>query len=129
VTRRYHSTASLFEASTGFSRAVRARDRILVSGTAPVEPNGQSTPGGAEAQAQRCLQIIVDAVTALGGRPEDVAGTRMLLSDPADAEAIGRAHQAVLGHVRAAATMVAGAILFRPAWQVEIEAEAIVADA
>ena len=126
--RTTHSSGSPFESSIVFSRAVRVGNRILVSGTAPVEPDGSSTAGDAEAQARRCLTIIVQAVEALGGTAADVVRTRMFLTDAADAEAVGRAHGAVFGAIRPAATMVAGAMLLRPEWRVEIEAEAEVAD-
>jgi enamine deaminase RidA (YjgF/YER057c/UK114 family) len=127
--RTTHSSGSPFEASIGFSRAVRVGTRILVSGTAPVEPDGSSTPGDAEAQANRCLTVIVDAVKALGGTKADVVRTRVFLVDPADAAAVGRAHGRVFGEVRPASTMVAGAVLLRSEWRVEIEAEAEVSDA
>ena len=122
------SSGSPFEASIGFSRAVRVGDRILVSGTAPVEADGSSTPGDAEAQAARCLQVIVDAVETLGGTAADIVRTRMFLVNPADGAAVGRAHGRVFGDIRPASTMVAGAVLLRPEWLVEIEAEAIVGD-
>ncbi len=127
--RTTHSSGSPFEASIGFSRAVRIGTRILVSGTAPVEPDGSSTPGDAEAQAARCLKIIVEAVEALGGTAADVVRTRMFLVDPADAAAVGRAHGKLFGSIRPASTMLAGAVLLRPEWRVEIEAEAEVSDA
>ena len=44
--------------------------------------------------------------------------------DPADADAVGRAHGKVFAAVRPASTMIAGAVLLRPEWRVEIEAEA-----
>jgi enamine deaminase RidA (YjgF/YER057c/UK114 family) len=122
--RKHHSSGSPFEASIGFSRAVRVGQRILVSGTAPVEPDGSSTPGDAEAQAHRCLAIILAAVEALGGRAADIVRTRVFLVSPEDAEAVGRAHGAVFGAIRPASTMIAGAVLLRPEWRVEIEAEA-----
>lgn len=122
------SSGSPFEASIGFSRAVRVGNRILVSGTAPVEPDGSSTPGDAEAQADRCLQILVAAVQALGGTAADIVRTRMFLVDPADAAAVGRAHGKIFGEIRPASTMVAGAVLLRPEWLIEIEAEAVVGD-
>ncbi len=125
--RTTHSSGSPFESSIGFSRAVRIGNRILVSGTAPVEPDGSSTPGDAAAQARRCLAIIVESVEALGGTAADVVRTRMFLTDPADAAAVGEAHGVVFGAIRPAATMVAGAVLLRPEWRVEIEAEAEVA--
>ena len=125
--RRHASSGSPFEATIGFSRAVRVGDRILVSGTAPVEPDGSSTTGGAGAQAARCLAIIVAAIEELGGSAADVVSTRMYLTDAADAEAIGRAHGAVFGNIRPASTMVVVAALLRPEWRVEIEAEAVLA--
>ncbi|MGF1549104.1 MAG: RidA family protein [Sphingomonadaceae bacterium] len=123
--REHISSASPYEAEVGFSRAVRVGDRILVSGTAPVEPDGSSTPGDAEAQAERCLAIIVQAIAELGGNAADIVRTRMFITDPADADAVGRAHGAVLGDIRPAATMVVVAALVRPEWKVEIEAEAV----
>ncbi len=39
--------SSPFEGLYGFSRAVRVGNRIMVSGTAPVEADGSSTPGDA----------------------------------------------------------------------------------
>ena len=126
TTRRKASSGSPFEATIGFSRAVRVGDRILVSGTAPVEPDGSSTPGDAEAQARRCFAIILAAIEQLGGSAADVVRTRMFITDSADAEAVGRAHGAVFREIRPAATMVVIAALLRPEWKVEIEAEAII---
>lgn len=117
-------SGSPYEASIGFCRALRSGNRIIVSGTAPVEPDGSSTPGDAEAQAERCLAIIVAAIEALGGSAEDVVRTRMFLTDAADADKVGRAHGRWFGDVRPASTMIAGAVLLRPEWRVEIEAEA-----
>lgn len=123
--RRRTSSGSPYEATIGFSRAVRVGDRILVSGTAPVEPDGTSTPGDAEAQADRCFDIVLAAIAELGGVPADVVRTRMYLTDPADAQAVGRAHARRFADVRPAATMVVVSALLRPEWRVEIEAEAM----
>jgi enamine deaminase RidA (YjgF/YER057c/UK114 family) len=127
--RRSASSGSPFESTIGFSRAVRVGERIMVSGTAPVEPDGSSTDGDAGAQATRCLAIIVAAIKELGGSAKDVVRTRMYLTDAADAEAVGAAHGAVFGDIRPASTMVVVAALLRPEWRVEIEAEALVGDA
>lgn len=122
--RERASSGSPFEASIGFSRAVRVGNRILVSGTAPVEDDGSSTDGDAEAQAERCLALIVRAIEQLGGSAEDVVRTRQYLVDAADADAVGRAHGRWFGDVRPASTMIVVAGLLRPEWRVEIEAEA-----
>jgi enamine deaminase RidA (YjgF/YER057c/UK114 family) len=123
--RQRASSGSPFEASIGFSRAIRAGNRIVVSGTAPVEADGSSTPGDAEAQAERCLAIIVAAIEQLGGGAEDVVRTRMYLTDPVDADAVGRAHGRWFGDIRPASTMIVVNALLRPEWRVEIEAEAV----
>ena len=124
--RRRHASGSPFEASIGFSRAIRAGTRILVSGTAPVEADGSSTRGDAEAQAERCCAVIAQAIAALGGSAADVVRTRMLLVDAGDADAVGRVHGRWFAEARPAATMVVVAGLLRPEWRVEIEAEAVV---
>ena len=124
--RRNHSSASPFEALYGYSRAVRVGDRIDVAGCAPIEPDGSSTPGDAGVQAARCLAIIDEALTALGGSVADVVRTRMYITDPADADLVGRAHGAIFGDIRPASTMLVIPALIRPEWKVEIEAEAII---
>jgi enamine deaminase RidA (YjgF/YER057c/UK114 family) len=123
--RQRISSGSPFEETVGFSRAVRFGDRVAVSGTAPIWPDGSCDPD-AEKQAARCLEIIGDALAEAGARLDDVIRTRMLITDTADAEAVGRAHSAVFGEIRPAATMVVAAALLDPRWKVEIEAEAVV---
>jgi enamine deaminase RidA (YjgF/YER057c/UK114 family) len=120
------SGTSPYEAAFGFSRAIRVGDRILVSGTAPVEPDGSSTPGDAAAQARRCFTIIIQAIEQLGGSANDVVRTRMYITDPADSAPVGAVHGELFADIRPAATMVVVAALLRDEWRVEIEAEALV---
>jgi enamine deaminase RidA (YjgF/YER057c/UK114 family) len=126
--RQRTTSGSPFEATFGFCRAVRVGDRIVVAGTGPVEPDGSTTPGGAAEQAARCLTIIVAAIEQLGGSAADVVRTRMLLTDPADQDAVGAVHARFFGAAPPAATMAGVAWLCRPEWRVEIEAEAVVGD-
>jgi enamine deaminase RidA (YjgF/YER057c/UK114 family) len=126
-TERLRTTSgSPYEAIFGFSRAVRDGNRIIVAGTGPVEPDGSTTPGGAAEQAARCCAIIVAAIEELGGSAGDVVRTRMLLTDPADQDAIGAVHAQYFGTASPAATMAGVAWLCRPEWRVEIEAEAVI---
>jgi enamine deaminase RidA (YjgF/YER057c/UK114 family) len=121
------SSGSPFESSVGFSRAVRVGDRVVVSGTAPIWPNGSCDPDP-ETQARRCLEIISTALSEAGATTEDVVRTRTYLTSPDHADAVGRVHGAVFGSVRPASTMVVVAGLLDPRWLVEIEAEAVVGD-
>jgi enamine deaminase RidA (YjgF/YER057c/UK114 family) len=123
--RKLVSSGSPYEPTIGFSRAVRVGDRVLVSGTAPVWADG-SCDADPEVQAARCLEIIVAALEEAGASARDVVRTRMFLTHPGDSDAVGRAHGAVFGAVRPAATMVVVSALLRPEWRVEIEAEAII---
>lgn len=116
-------SASSYASVIGFSRAIRVGDRVLVSGTGPILPDG-SCDDDAEAQARRCLDIVLDALKQLGASPADVVRTRMYITDAAFWEPVGRAHGAVFGDVQPAATMVVVAGLLDPRWKVEIEAEA-----
>lgn len=123
--RQLISSGSPFEPVIGFSRAVRVGDRVAVAGTAPIWPDGSCDPDP-EAQAARCLEIILAALAEAGAAPEHVVRTRMFLTSPDDGEAVGRAHGRVFGDIRPASTQVVVAALLRPEWKVEIEAEAII---
>ena len=122
--RQRISSGSPFEPVIGFSRAVRAGERVLVSGTAPIWPDGSCDPDP-ERQARRCLEIILAALREAGAGSEHVVRTRTYLISAADYEAVGRAHGAVFGEVRPASTMVVVAALLDARWKVEMEAEAI----
>ena len=126
--RRYASSASPYEGPIGFSRAIRAGDRILVSGTGPIWPDGSCDPD-VHAQALRCFKLGATALSELGGALRDVVRTRMYLLDAGDWEAVGRAHAAYFEAVRPAATMVVVAGLLDPRWRVEVELEAVTGSA
>jgi enamine deaminase RidA (YjgF/YER057c/UK114 family) len=110
----------------GYCRAVVVGDRVVVSGTAPSWPDGTVDPDP-EVQAARCLEIIAGALGEAGAALDDVVRTRVYLVDPADFDAVARAHGACFADIRPANTTVVVAALLNPAWKVEIEAEAILA--
>ncbi len=119
--RRRASSGSPFEPTIGFSRAIRAGDRVLVSGTGPVGAD-DADPA---TQMRRCIEIAEGALNELGATLEDVVRTRTYLTDAADWEAVGRVHGEAFGTARPAATMVVVKALLDPRWRVEIEAEAL----
>ena len=122
--RERFSSGSPWEDRFGYCRAIRVGDRVLVSGTAPIWPDGScdADPG---AQARRCLEIILNALREAGGGPEHVVRTRMFVTSAEVGEAVGRAHGEVFGDIRPASTMVVITGLLDPRFHVEIEAEAI----
>jgi enamine deaminase RidA (YjgF/YER057c/UK114 family) len=122
--RQRVSSGSPFEASIGFSRALRVDRRVLVAGTAPVWPDGSCDPDP-HVQARRCLEIILTALGEAGAEARHVVRTRMFITDATYGEAVGAVHGEIFGDVRPVATMVVAAALLDPRWKVEIEAEAV----
>ncbi|WP_233512386.1 Rid family hydrolase [Micromonospora deserti] len=80
--------------------------------------------GNAAAQTAQALRIALDALAEVGAQPAAVVRTRMYVTDRAYADEVGRAHHAVFGAVRPAATMVVVAGLLDPDQLVEVELEA-----
>jgi hypothetical protein len=121
--RRRIASGSPYEPVIGFSRAVRIGDRVLVSGTGPVMPDG-SCPVSTHDQARRCWEIVLAALAEAGASVADVVRTRTLLTPAADAEGAMAAHGEVFADVRPASTMLVIHSLLDERWTVEVEAEA-----
>lgn len=115
-----------WEKKVGYCRAVKAGPHIAVTGTAPVDDEGEVfAPGDAFAQAQRCFVLIERALHDLGATKEHIIRTRMFVTDIAQWEAFGRAHRAFFeGDAVPAATMVEIKQLIDPRMLIEIEADA-----
>ncbi|HXT22717.1 MAG TPA: RidA family protein [Thermoanaerobaculia bacterium] len=116
-------SGSPYEQRYGFCRALRRGRRIEVAGTAPIPRPGEPLAADAYRQMLRCGEIAAEALAKLGARPQDVVRTRMFITDPADADEVGRAHREVFGAAEPVATMVVTRLL-DPGWKVELEVEA-----
>jgi aryl-alcohol dehydrogenase-like predicted oxidoreductase/enamine deaminase RidA (YjgF/YER057c/UK114 family) len=120
------SSGSVWEPIAGYSRAVRVKDTIGVSGTTATHGRDRCVaPGDAGAQTTYILDKIAASIGALGGRMEDVVRTRVYLRDISKWEPVSRAHGRVFGGIRPANTMLAAGDLIGD-YEVEIEAEAVV---
>jgi enamine deaminase RidA (YjgF/YER057c/UK114 family) len=128
TTRSRASSGSPYEGSVGFSRAVRVGQHIAVSGTAPINADGHVSVDPAS-QARRCWEIALAALAELGGRPEDVIRTRHFITDDDVVDAVSSVHGEIFGAIHPASTMVLVAGLVDHRWKVEVELDAIVADA
>ena len=118
-------SGSPYERLYGFSRGLRRGTRVEVAGTAPIPPKGESVAPTAYDQMLRCGEIAIRALEQLGSSADEVVRTRMYITDPADADEVGRAHGELFGLARPVATMVVVAGLLDPAWKVELEVEAV----
>ena len=123
------STGSVWEPIAGYSRAVRIRDMIFVSGTTATHSSNRCVaPRDAGAQATYILDKIAASLKAAGGRIEDVVRTRVYLRNASEWEPVSRAHGRVFGNILPANTLIEAGNLIGD-YAVEIEADAIVDEA
>jgi len=116
-----------WESKVGYCRALRAGDRIYVTGTAAVDEDGRPyAPGDAYAQTRRCFEIIQRALQALGADLSDVVRTRMFVTDISRWQEVGRAHGELFAGHPPATTMVEVSALIDPEMLIEIEADAVI---
>lgn len=113
------SSESEFEATVGYSRAVRVGPYVAVSGT--------TAPGDTIAdQTREALRRIETALLRSGASMSDVVRTRIFVTDISRWRDVGVVHAEVFGQIRPAATMVEVSALISPELMVEIEADAYV---
>jgi enamine deaminase RidA (YjgF/YER057c/UK114 family) len=130
-TERIRRAATLTELGTawGYSRAVRAGDRIEVSGTGAWNPDGSVfAPGDPYRQTLEVFRIMSVALADLGAALDDVIRTRAFLVEIDEWQDVARAHVELFGQIRPASTCIGGAVLLDPDLRVEIEASAIVTE-
>ena len=127
--RKLVSSASRYEPIVGFSRAVRAGNFIAVSGTTAGSGGKPVAIGDPAAQTRAIIEVIEKALADLGGSLNDVVRTRIYLVDIAHWEAVGRVHGEFFADIRPANSMFQVTAFVRPEWLVEIEADAVVAEA
>ncbi|UYZ64458.1 RidA family protein [Hymenobacter weizhouensis] len=125
MTRQLIASGAPWESIVGYSRAVRVGNVVEVAGT--TAQDGDAITGtDAYSQARRILEKIAAALQEAGAALEHVTRTRIYLTNVADWQAVGRAHEEVFGSIRPASTMLAVTALLDARLLVEIEATAII---
>jgi enamine deaminase RidA (YjgF/YER057c/UK114 family) len=129
--RQNVSTGTVWEDMVGYSRLVRVGDIVAVTGTTATLPGGGHVgDGDAYAQTAQILRNIERALGEVGATMADVIRTRIYVTAiRRDWQEIGRAHREVFGAIRPCTSMVEVSRLIEDWMLVEIEADAVLADA
>ena len=129
MTRRVF-TGTEWEPVVGYSRAVAAGDYVFVAGCTSVVGAEFVHEGDAYAQTEQAISNVADALGRLGAALSDVVRTRMFVTNiTRDWQLVGRAHSEFFHAIRPVTSMVEVSRLIDPEMLVEIEADALAADA
>ncbi len=123
--REKYSSGTKWEKLVGYSRAVKVRNRIYVTGTTATDENSNIVGvGDACAQTVQAIKNIEKALNALGATLENVVRTRMFVTDISRWEEYGKAHGEFFGSILPATTMVEVSKLIDAEMLIEIEVDA-----
>ena len=121
------SSGAKWEGIVGYSRAIRAGNRVMVTGTTSVDENGEIVGiGNAYEQTKYIFQKIEKYLKEAGSSLEKVVWNRMFVTDITKWEEIGKAHAEFFKDIKPCATMVEVKGFIHPDMLIEIETEAII---
>ncbi|HWA06253.1 MAG TPA: RidA family protein [Ignavibacteria bacterium] len=120
------SSGAKWEDIVGYSRVIKAGNRVMVTGTTSVDEKGDIVGvGDAYKQTRFIFQKIEKYLKEAGSSLEKVVWNRMFVTDISKWEEIGRAHAEFFKDIKPCATMVEVKGFIHPDMLVEIETEAI----
>lgn len=121
------STGTEWESRVGYSRAVRVGPHVHVSGTTATDEDGELVGiGDAATQTEQALANVESALHRAGADLQDVARTRVYVTEIDRWEAVGDVHGDFFGDIRPAQSLLEVSGLVDDRMLVEVEAEAYV---
>lgn len=120
------SSGAKWEDIVGYSRVVKAGNRVIVGGTTAIDVNSNLVgKGDAYLQTKFVLQKIEKYLALAGAKPENVIINRIYVTDISKWEDIGRAHAEFFGNIKPCCNMIEVKGFIDPDMIVEIETEAV----
>ena len=117
------STGSPFEATFGYSRAVRHEGTVYVSGTTGYDYATMTMPDDIGQQASNALATIDKALREAGSSIQDTVRVVYYVGDRNDVDAVVKAVGPIFGDIRPAASMLIVQMI-EPGMKIEIEVTA-----
>ena len=117
------STGSPFEATFGYSPAVRHEDTVYVSGTTGYDYASMTMPDDVGQQAANALATIDKALREAGSSIQDTVRVVYYVGDRNDVDAVVKAVGPVFKDIRPAASMLIVQMI-EPGMKIEIEVTA-----
>jgi enamine deaminase RidA (YjgF/YER057c/UK114 family) len=125
IMRKNISSGSPWEDVVGYSRAVRVGNIIEVAGTTAMDGDVLVGRGDVYAQTVFIFKKIEKALQQAGGELTDVVRTRMLVTDIANWEEVGKVHGELFKEIKPVTTILQVSKLINNNLLIEIEVTAI----
>jgi enamine deaminase RidA (YjgF/YER057c/UK114 family) len=122
-----YSSGSKWEDIVGYSRAVKIRNIVEVTGTVASDEEGVVVgEDDAYLQTKYIYQKIEAVLLRAGAEMKDVIRVRMFVTDISRWQEYGKAHSEFFQHIKPCNTMVEVRALIEPKFLIEIEATAFI---
>ena len=120
------SSGAVWEDTVGYSRAVKIKDMIFISGTVAVDNEGNVVgKGSAYKQTKFIIEKISKALIELDAGLINVVRTRIFVTDINKWEEIGKAHGEFFSDIKPATSMIEVNKLISSEYLLEIEVDAV----
>ena len=121
------SSGAKWEDIVGYSRAVKAGNRIIIGGTTAIDENSNVVGiDDAYAQAKYIFKKIEIYLEQFGASLENVIHNKIYVTDISRWEDIAKAHAEFFGKIKPCCTMIEVKGFITPEMLVEIETEAVI---
>lgn len=121
------SSGTKWESIVGYSRAVKAGNRIIIGGTTAIDENSKLVgKDDAYVQTKYIFQKIGKYLRQFGASYENVIHNKICVTDISRWEEIAKAHAEIFGNIKPCCTMIEIKGLVSPDMLVEIETEAVI---
>jgi 2-iminobutanoate/2-iminopropanoate deaminase len=107
------------------SQGIKVGNLVFLSGQSGIDQNGQTVPGGFEAQARQAFANVANVLSNAGTSLASVVKVTILVTDMSYLDTIITLRKEFFAEPYPADTLVKVAGLAQPDWMIEIEAIAL----